>query len=173
VPELPKMVKDYVDLLVGSVVDDDSRVEHLLVLLDSTTHDGVDVTVRCLPLSIFEAEFDRAFRTLDHGAVISTVTPDRRTEADAPFLNAAPNPSWRWGLSRFGREDQDALGRHEGLLMRDRTVAFEHQPRAAVKQLGRVLPRARHQRIVDFLQDRSFRPRGLRQTQPGSHCRPI
>jgi Holliday junction resolvase RusA-like endonuclease len=116
VPDLRKMVKDYVDLLVGSVVDDDSRVDHLLVLLDSATHEGVDVTVRCLPLSIFEAEFDRAFRTLDHGAVMSTVTPEGRTEAHAPFLDAAPNPSWRWGLRRFGRVDQDALARDEGLL---------------------------------------------------------
>jgi hypothetical protein len=116
VPELPKMAKAYVDLLVGSVVEDDSRVDHLLVLLDSVTHDGVDVTVRCLPMSIFEAEFDRAFRTLDHGAVISTVTPDGRSDAGAPFLNAAPNPSWRWGLRRFDQVDQDALARDEGLL---------------------------------------------------------
>jgi hypothetical protein len=35
--------------------------------------------------------------------------------------------------------------------MRDRTVGLEHQPGAAIQQLGRVLTWAGHQRILDFL----------------------
>jgi hypothetical protein len=121
VPKLPKMAKDYVDVPVGSVVEDDPRVDQVLVLLDTQPRVGVEVTARCLPLSILEAELDPRFRTLDAGGLISTVTPDGRHEPDwssrgppnALFLDAAPNPRWR-GRPRPPRRTRERTGASPG-----------------------------------------------------------
>lgn len=59
VPDLPTMVKEYMDQLVRTVVQDHSVVDHLIAVLEPTTESGADVTMRCLPLDIFAAEFDR------------------------------------------------------------------------------------------------------------------
>src|SRR4051812_43683955 len=52
--------------------------------------------------------------------------------------------------------------------VRDRPTGLEHQPDGALAQLVVVLAGTRHRQIIDFLQDRSSRPRGRRQSEPGS-----
>lgn len=116
VPDLATMVKEYMDLLKGLVVPDDSVVDHLIAVREPGASPGAEVTIRCQPLAIFEANYDRAFRMLDSGAVYQTVTPERSREPAAPFLNAGTNPNWRWGLSGFGEIDQVELRRDERLL---------------------------------------------------------
>jgi hypothetical protein len=115
-PALATMVKDYVDLLVGSLVVDDSRVDHLLVLRETSSGDYAEATVRCLPLLIFAAEYDRAFRVLGQRGAIASVTPDRRDEPDAPFLDGAPNPHYRRGLAPFDSISRELLRHDEDVL---------------------------------------------------------
>ena len=115
-PALPTMVKDYVDLLVGPVVVDDSRVDHLMVLRESSNHEHAEAILRCIPIAIFAAEYDRAFRILDDVGAKATVTPNPEAFPDAPYVNAAPNPSYRWGFSHFGSFEQERLRRDEAVL---------------------------------------------------------
>lgn len=72
---LPALVKPYVDLLKGPVVFDDARVDHLLVLRQSAADERATVHVRCLPQSVFAAEYDRAFRRLSELATIPAPQP--------------------------------------------------------------------------------------------------
>jgi hypothetical protein len=114
-PALATMVKDYIDLLVGSVVVDDSRVDHLLVLGEPADDDRAKASLRCLPLSIFAAEYDRAFRVLGERGAVASVT--RGLEAPtARFVNLAPNQDYRWGLSHFDTHSVDQLRADENLL---------------------------------------------------------
>ena len=115
-PALPTMVKDYVDLLVGPVVVDDSRVDHLMVLREASNREHAEAILRCIPISIFAAEYDRAFRILDDAAAKATVTPNPEAFPDAPYLNLAPNPSYRWGFSHFGTFEQQRLRSDEAVL---------------------------------------------------------
>jgi Holliday junction resolvase RusA-like endonuclease len=115
-PALATMVKDYVDLLVGPVVVDDSRVDHLMVLREPSDGERAEATLRCIPLSIFAAEYDRAFRILGDGGAIAAVTPNPEEFPDARYVNAAPNPSYRWGFSHFGSFEQERLRSDEAVL---------------------------------------------------------
>jgi hypothetical protein len=112
---LPPVVKDYVDLLSGRVVSDDKRVDHLLILRGPLA-DQAEVTIRCLPLSIAAAEYDRAFWILGENGAIATVAPDLELN-QAPFLDGAPNPDLPpWGLTPFDHHQRENLRRQRGVL---------------------------------------------------------
>jgi hypothetical protein len=104
---LPALVKPYVDLLKGPVVFDDARVDHLLVLRRPAVGNGTTVLARCLPLSIFAAEYDRAFRRL---AELQTIP-----EPQPKFLNGQPVKR-TWGLDRFDRYAREISTEEERLL---------------------------------------------------------
>jgi hypothetical protein len=104
---LPALVKPYVDLLEGPVVFDDARIDHLLVLKRPAAADRATVYARCLPLSIFAAEYDRAFRRL---AELETIP-----EPQPKFLDGQPVKR-SWGLDRFDRHAREILDEEERLL---------------------------------------------------------
>ncbi len=111
------MVKDYLDLLKGSVVPDDAQVDHLLVSREPTSAARTTVTMRCLPLSVFAAEYDRAFRIIDErGFAVPGSPRPGADEPAAPFLNAAQSPHYRWGLRHFSEDDQWLLAGDEQAL---------------------------------------------------------
>ena len=98
---LPALVKAYVDLLKGPVVFDDARVDHLLVLRQPAVSDHTVVLARCLPLSIFTAEYDRAFRLLSELETLPAERPPR-------FVDGRPVERV-WGLDRFDRYAREVL----------------------------------------------------------------
>jgi hypothetical protein len=101
-------VKDYVDLLSGPVVCDDKRVDHLLILRGPPA-EHAEVTIRCLPLSIAAAEYDRAFWIMGESGAIATVAPDLELN-QAPFRDGAPNPDLPpWGLTPFDQYHREIL----------------------------------------------------------------
>ena len=104
---LPALVKPYVDLLKGPVVFDDARVDHLLVLRQPSAGDSAIVLARCLPLSIFAAEYDRAFRRL---AELETIP-----EPQPKFVDGRP-VTRTWGLDRFDRHTREIVEEEERLL---------------------------------------------------------
>jgi hypothetical protein len=104
---LAALVKPYVDLLQRPVVFNDARVDHLLVLKQPASGDHATVLVRCLPLSIFAAEYDRAFRRL---AELETIP-----EPQPKFLDGQPVKR-TWGLDRFDRYTREFLHEEERLL---------------------------------------------------------
>jgi hypothetical protein len=104
---LPALVKPYVDLLNGPVVFDDARVDHLLVLRQPATDDRATAHVRCLPLSMFQSDYDRAFRRLSE---LSTI-PDRQPR----FRDGKPVDRI-WGLDHFDRYEREIAAENERLL---------------------------------------------------------
>lgn len=99
---LPRVVKDYLDVLKGLVLPDDAVVEHLLVL-HTNAPEGRPFTsrIRCLPLSVFVSEFDRSFRLIDELGE----DPDDIPRRDRP-----------WGLGRFDSDDEELLRYDEGVV---------------------------------------------------------
>lgn len=104
---LPALVKAYIDLLKGPVVFDDARVEHLLVLRQPSTDTRTTVLARCLPVSVFAAEYDRAFRLLSE--------LDTLPEPQPPLLDGQP-VTWTWGLRRFDRYAREVVLEEERAL---------------------------------------------------------
>jgi hypothetical protein len=105
---LPALVKAYLDVLKGPVVFDDSTVDHLLVLRQPAETERTVVFARCLPLAIFAAEYDRAFRLLSE---LETL-PDER---QARFVNFAP-VDWTWGLDHYDQDSRDINADDEFVL---------------------------------------------------------
>ncbi|HEX6666527.1 MAG TPA: hypothetical protein VF081_08035 [Solirubrobacterales bacterium] len=98
--EMGPVVKGYLDVLVGSVYSDDAVVDHLTV---SCSHapGGTTVKVRCQPVDLFAASFDRSFR----------VAPELGLHN--PESHPATLP---WGLKGFDRYEQESLAYEEGIL---------------------------------------------------------
>lgn len=107
--QLSTAVKAYIDALKGPVVFDDATVAHLLVLRGRPPVDGVQVRVRCLPLRLFAADYDRAFRVLPEYEDV-TAAPATVSAAEGPF---ATEP---WGYRHFDRHDMDRLRSEENEL---------------------------------------------------------
>lgn len=94
------VVKGYLDVLVGSVYSDDAVVDHLTVSC-SYAPGGATVRVRCQPVALFAASFDRSFR----------VAPELGLHD--PEAHPATLP---WGLKGFDRYEQESLAYEEGIL---------------------------------------------------------
>jgi Holliday junction resolvase RusA-like endonuclease len=105
---LPALVKAYVDLLKGPVVFDDASVDHLLVLRQPAQDGRTVVLARCLPLSIFTAEYDRAFRLLSELETLPAEPPPRFIDGRAVERV--------WGLDRFDRYAREVLVEESRLL---------------------------------------------------------
>jgi Holliday junction resolvase RusA-like endonuclease len=94
------VVKEYLDLLTGSVYSDDAVIDHLTV--SSSYREGpAEVTVRCHPVDLFAAGFDRSFRL---GPELGLHDPDAHPRT-------VP-----WGLRTFDRHDEENLRYEESLL---------------------------------------------------------
>lgn len=106
---LGPVVKAYLDVLKGPVVFDDATVDHLLVLREPPVESGSVVMVRCLPLGLFAAEYDRAFRVLPEYEEISGAPPA------GPSASGFA-PSRIWGRSHFSEHDIDMLRVNESQL---------------------------------------------------------
>lgn len=103
---LGPLVKAYLDLLKGPVVFDDALVDHLLVLRLPSEGAATVVTARCLPVSIFAVDYDRAFRRLEE---LTLPEPEPR------FLDGAPVKR-TWGLDRFDAGARE-LHRYDGQVL--------------------------------------------------------
>jgi hypothetical protein len=107
---LSRVVKEYVDLLESAVVFDDARIDHLLVrLADPPPAGGATVSVRCLPVSIFAAEYDRAFKVLSERAAPAVSTAQFRD-------GARIKPTQPWGFARFDMYERELLHYEEQML---------------------------------------------------------
>jgi Holliday junction resolvase RusA-like endonuclease len=105
---LPAMVKNYLDLLTSRVIPDDSRIAHLLVLRGQPA-DQAQVTIRCLPVSLFTADYDRAHWVLGEAGANPILAPDFE-RAHAPYRDGAPNPDRSpWGLTPFDNDQLEML----------------------------------------------------------------
>ena len=100
---LKPIVKAYLDVLGESAFFDDAKVEHLIVTRVHSRTGKAEVTVRCLPLAIFAANFDRSFR----------VAPE--LELSDPDAHRTTKP---WGLHGFDRHDEEVLRYEQGVLER-------------------------------------------------------
>jgi hypothetical protein len=92
---LRRIAKEHLDLLRGLVFADDATVDHLEVHRRIDDVERVRVGLLCLPLSVFCADFDRAFRLADELAV--------------------EVPPRGWG-SAFDQHDASLLGYDIGVL---------------------------------------------------------
>lgn len=121
-PRLWRMVKAYQDALIGPIVDDDSLVEHLIVTESRDRDEGASVRIECLPIAVFSAEFDRAFRLADE-------TGAGYEERHPRFMNGAPVPRDpnEWGLSPFGTDDLRMLAYERGVLDRVEEIESDYE----------------------------------------------
>ncbi len=113
---LGPVVKDYLDLLSGRVVGDDEAIDHLLVVRQDASDDLTRVRVRCVPLRLFNADYDRAFRLMSgwsaEVASDSAVSDGRSKMRDA----AAVAPTLPWGLLPFDEHARESLAFDEEVL---------------------------------------------------------
>lgn len=119
---LPTVVKDYLDVLKGPVIFDDATVEHLLVLRAPSPASGTEVLVRCLPLRLFAADYDRVFRVL----------PEYEDVTAAPETKPAPGELWttpEWGYGHFDKYARERLRYDQGQLryIQDLDAEEDHQ----------------------------------------------
>jgi hypothetical protein len=98
---LKPMVKAYLDVLGESAFFDDAKVEHLITQRSLSRSDKTEVTIRCLPLSVFAANFDRSFRV---DGELALIDPDAHPQT-------VP-----WGLRHFDEHDRWQLGYTRGIL---------------------------------------------------------
>jgi hypothetical protein len=106
------VVKEYLDVLSGPVYSDDAIIDHLMVTCSYTDEEVAKVLVRCLPVDLFAARFDRSFRV---GEELGLHDPD-----------AHPS-TLLWGLKGFDHHDDEVLRYEEGVLAEvDRLDADEH-----------------------------------------------
>jgi hypothetical protein len=116
---LGPIVKDYLDLLVGPVVADDARIDHLLVLRDPSASPTARVQIRCLPVSIFSVDYDRAFRVLGQVGFEAAALRSPHREPLTPGQRAAnglERPERTWGLRHFDEHARGNLHYEEGVL---------------------------------------------------------
>ncbi|HTX13456.1 MAG TPA: hypothetical protein VME22_32865 [Solirubrobacteraceae bacterium] len=71
---LRRVAKDYIDLMRGMVYSDDAVIDHVEVHRPRTARDRTLAVIRCFPLAVFNADFDRAFRVWDE---LGFQAPDR------------------------------------------------------------------------------------------------
>jgi hypothetical protein len=95
------VVKAYLDVLGESAFHDDSVIDHLIVSCSRSSGAGATARIRCHPVNLFAASFDRSFR----------VAPELGLHD--PDAHASTQP---WGLRGFDRYDEEALGYEEGVL---------------------------------------------------------
>ncbi len=113
---LPTVVKDYLDLLKGSVIPDDALINHLLVLRETATAERATVTVRCLPQAIFAVEYDLAFRLLAEERAKTTIR-DSAASPPCPSPSELIRPKQEpWGLSNFDEHARELLAYEESVL---------------------------------------------------------
>ena len=124
---LGPMVKAYLDVLKGPVVFDDADVDHLLVLR-APAEDAAVAVARCLPLSIFAADYDRAFRRLEE---LSTPEPGPR------FLNGVPVDR-TWGLDRIDADTRELQRYDERVLELIKDLDAEEEAQLAEDPAGDV-----------------------------------
>lgn len=62
---LRRVAKEYIDLMRGIVYSDDAVIDHVEVQRRRTGRDRTLAVIRCFPLAVFIADFDRAFRIWD------------------------------------------------------------------------------------------------------------
>ena len=62
---LRRVAKEYIDLMRGLVYSDDAAIDHVEVHRRRTGRDRTLAVIRCFPLAVFIADFDRAFRVWD------------------------------------------------------------------------------------------------------------
>jgi hypothetical protein len=118
---LGPLVKAYLDLLKGPVVFDDALVDHLLVLRVPSDGVATVVNARCLPVSIFAADYDRAFRRLEE---LTLPEPEPR------FLDGALVKR-TWGLDRFDRGALELHGYDEQVLALIKELDLEEEEQLA------------------------------------------
>lgn len=120
--QLTTAVKAYLDALKGPVVFDDATVDDLLVVRDARPIDGAEVRVRCLPIRLFAADYDRAFRVLPEYEDV-TAAPEGISDA-GELWTAEP-----WGYRYFDRDNMDRLQIAEGQLryLQDLDAEEAHQ----------------------------------------------
>lgn len=95
------VVKAYLDVLGESAFYDDSVIDHLIVSCVRSPGAGATARIRCHPVNLFAASFDRSFR----------VAPELGLHD--PDAHPSTQP---WGLRGFDRYDEEALGYEEGVL---------------------------------------------------------
>jgi hypothetical protein len=95
-------------------------VDHLLARRAVGSGKGARVTLSCLPVSVFVAEFDRAFRLGDE--VVLEYAERKPRFHDGRHVRP---PAEEWGLSPFDEHDRSALAREEALLDRLRDLDAE------------------------------------------------
>jgi Holliday junction resolvase RusA-like endonuclease len=98
--EMRSVVKEYLDVLSGSLYGDDAVIDHLTV--SCSYADGpARVKARCQPVGLFAASFDRSFRL---GPELGLHDPD-----------AHPR-TLPWGLRGFDHHDEEVLRYEEGVV---------------------------------------------------------
>jgi Holliday junction resolvase RusA-like endonuclease len=106
------VVKGYLDVLTGSVYSDDAVVDHLTVSC-SYAPGVATVKVRCQPIGLFAASFDRSFRVASELRLPSS---------------GGHSPTLPWGLKGFDRDEEESLRYEEGVLSEvERLDAEEEQ----------------------------------------------
>jgi hypothetical protein len=98
--EMRSVVKEYLDVLGGSLYSDDAVIDHLTVVC-SYADGPAAVRARCQPVGLFAASFDRSFRL---GPELELHDPD-----------AHPR-TLPWGLRGFDHHDEEVLRYEEGVL---------------------------------------------------------
>lgn len=116
-PGLRRVLKSYIDALAELILNDDRDIHHLIVRRVPCSGDA-QVTATVLPLDLFEADYDRAFRLLGHDGALATVLPgfDLTT---ATMRDGAPIPSTElppWGLLPFTSYDRELMRHHRKTL---------------------------------------------------------
>jgi hypothetical protein len=71
---LRRVAKEYIDLMRGMVYSDDAVIDHVEVHRRRAARDRTLAVIRCFPLVVFNADFDRAFRVWDE---LGFQAPDR------------------------------------------------------------------------------------------------
>ncbi|HEU5062454.1 MAG TPA: hypothetical protein VFT79_04790 [Solirubrobacterales bacterium] len=105
------VVKGYLDTLVGSVYSDDAVIDHLTVTC-SYAPGATTVKVRCQPISLFAATFDRSFR----------VASELRLHDPEAHPTSLP-----WGLKGFDHYEQESLRYEEGILAEINRLNFDEE----------------------------------------------
>lgn len=129
-PSVRRVTKRYIDILKDFLFDDDRDIRHLIAW--QKTHKGAEarVTAQILPLDLFEADYDRAFRFLGHEGALATVLPGVTLQT-ATMRNGAPIPEEErapWGLLPFTIDDLEIMEHHRGLL--HELVALDEEEQA-------------------------------------------
>jgi hypothetical protein len=110
--EMAPVVKEYLDVLCGPVYADDAIIDHLMVTCSYTDEGVAKALVRCLPVDLFAAGFDRSFRV------------SRELGLQDPDAHPSTQP---WGLRGFDRHGEEVLRYEEAILAEvDRLDADEH-----------------------------------------------